>query len=339
MIFNNIFFLGLFIFIPLILFFYLKRKTKNNFSIPVSFFNLAKKEMQVSFFKKYFLLFLRIIILSILIIIIARPQLESLIISKNYKWVDIVLALDVSLSMLAEDMYPNRMEVAKNTILNFIDKLREGDRLSLVIFSWRPFTNVPLTSDFSTIKTFASFLSTDLINQNIIWLNWTWIWSAIIYSADKFQEESDRERVLILMTDWESNRWASPISATKLAVQNDVKIYTIWIWKKEWAPVPFVTQDWKREFILNFDWSLFLTKFDESSLEEIAVLSWWKYFHADKERVLNDIFSEIYSLEKRDVLIKNKSLKEDIYLYFAVFAFFLFLSEAVLSLTILRKKY
>lgn len=338
MIFNNPFFFGLLIFIPLIVFLYFKKKD-TNVSIPVSFFRLAKKKMQISPFKKYLLFFIRILILIILIIIIARPQFESLIVSKKYEWVDIVLALDVSLSMLAEDMRPNRMEVAKDTIINFIGKLREWDRMSLVIFSWRPFTNVPLTSDFSTLKTFSSFLSTELINQNIIWLNWTWIWSAIVYSSDKFQEESDRERVLILMTDWESNRWVDPISATKLATDNNVKIYTIWIWKKEWAPVPFETQDWKREFILNFDWSLFLTKFDERSLQEIAEISWWKYFHADSGKVLSDIFNEIYSLEKRDILIENKSLREDIYLYFAFLALFLFLLENTLFLTIFRKRY
>lgn len=339
MIFNNPFFLGLLVFIPIILFFYLKKSKINNFAIPVSFFYLAKKHMKSSFLKKYFLFFLRILTLIILIFIIARPQFQSVKIAKKYSWIDIVLAFDVSLSMLAEDMKPNRMQVAKNTIITFINKLREGDRMSLVIFSGRPFTNVPLTSDFSTLKTFASFLSTKLINQNIIWLNWTWIWSAIIYSSDKFEEKSERERVLILMTDWESNRWVEPISATQFAIEKNIKIYTIWIWKKEWAPVPFETQAWKREFILNFDGSLFLTKFDEKTLKKIAKISWWKYFHADNKKTLNDIFSEIYSLEKKDILIEKKYLKEDVFIWLAILALLLFSIENILFLTILKKKY
>lgn len=354
---DKIFFL-LFLIIPVILFLYFKKN--KNFEInewiwiKISFFNSAKKffwpkknnskiknflENFFYNFKKFYSIILKILVLILLIFVIAKPQLQNISVERKYSWIDVVLAVDVSLSMLAEDMKPNRITVAKNTILDFIDWLRLWDRMSLVIFSWRPFTNIPLTWDLNILSDFTEFLSTDLINQNVIWLNWTWIWDALLYSIDKFWKNNDREKIIILMTDWESNRWMSPSEPTKLAIDEKIKVYTIWIWKREWAEIPLVLQNWEKWFIKNLDWSKFLTSLDERTMIQIAQNTWWKYFYSDKKDTLEEIFKEIYSLEKKDVIFENKKTFKDCFYYFAFFAFFLFCLESVLSLTFFRKKY
>lgn len=348
MLFQDKIFFALFLIIFLILFFYFKKNIwDEKISLKVSFFEDAKKffwpknsyEKIFYFLKKNFLFLLKIFSLIFLIFILAKPQIQNISVEKKYSWIDVVLAVDTSLSMLAEDMKPNRMTAAKNTILDFIDWLRLWDRMSLVIFSWRPFTNIPLTWDLQILRDFTEFLSTDLINQNVIWLNWTWIWDALLYSIDKFWEENSREKIIILMTDWESNRWIWPSNPTKLAVDENIKVYTIWIWKIDWAEIPVVLQSWKKWFIKNPDWSKFLTSLDEHTMIQIAQETWWKYFHSDSENTLEEVFDEIYNLEKKEIVFENKETFEDIFYYFAIFAFLFFILEFFLNLTYLKRKF
>ena len=287
--------------------FYLYKFKKNKWlSIPVSCFSIMKKNMKSSFIKTNILIFLRISALLLLVVAISRPIVSNIQLEKTYKWVDIVLAFDTSLSMLAEDMKPNRITVAKNTVESFVSKLRKGDRFSIVVFSWRPFTYVPLSSDIDIIKTFVSYISTNLINQNIIGLNWTWIWNAILSSIAKFDDTIWRQKIVILMTDWESNRWVSPISAAKLAKEKSVKIYAIWIWEKDWSIVPYITKDWNKEYIKNPDWSLYLTYLDEDPLRMISMQTNWKYYWANSKNLLEDIFDKIYDLEVWDIKMSQK---------------------------------
>jgi len=348
MIFQDKIFFALFLIIFLILFFYFKKNVwdKKN-SLKVWFFSDAKKffwpktklEKFFYFLKKNFLFFLKFFSLIFLIFILAKPQIQNISVERKYSWIDVVLAVDTSLSMLAEDMKPNRMTAAKNTILDFIDWLRLWDRMSLVVFSGRPFTDIPLTWDLKILKDFAGHLSTDLINQNVIWLNWTWIWDALLYSIDKFWKKNNREKIMILMTDWESNRWINVSDPTKLAVDENIKVYTIWIWKIEWAEIPVVLQSWKKWFIKNPDWSKFLTSLDEHTMIQIAQKTWWKYFHSDSKDTLEKVFKEIYSLEKKDIIFKDKITYQDIFYNFAIFAFLFFWLEFFLSLIYFKRKF
>jgi len=348
---DKIFFL-LFIIIFFLIFIIFKKNNwvNQDFWIKVWFFADAKKffwpknnlEKFFYFFKKNILMILKIFIIFFLILVLAKPQLQNVSVEKKYSWIDIVLAVDVSLSMLAEDMKPNRITVAKKTILEFIDWLRLWDRMSLVIFSWRPFTDIPLTWDLKILRNFAENLSTDLINQNVIWLNWTGIWDALLYSSDRFEKKwlwKKREKIMILMTDWESNRWIQPYLPIKLAIKNWIKVYTIWVWKREWSEIPLILQDWSKWYIKNPDWSLYLTSLDEDVLIKISEKTWWKYFYAANWDTLEQVFKQIYSLEKKDIIFENKKTFTDVFQNFAIFAFILFLLEFFLSLTSFRKKY
>lgn len=348
MLFQDKIFFVLFLIIFLILFFYFKKDFwDKKISVKVWFFSDAKKffwpktrlEKIFYFLKKNFLFLLKIFSLIFLIFILAKPQIQNLFVERKYSWIDVVLAVDTSLSMLAEDIKPNRMTAARNTILKFIDWLRLWDRMSLVVFSWRPFTDIPLTWDLKILKEFAGHLSTDLINQNVIWLNWTWLWDALLYSVDKFWKKNNREKVLILMTDWESNRWIDPYEATKLAVDKNVKVYTIWVWRIEWAEIPIILQSWKTWFIKNPDWSKYLTSLDEHTLIQIAQKTWWKYFHTASKDTLDQVFKEIYSLEKKEIIFKDKKTYQDDFYIFAILAFLFFWTEFFLSLTYLKRKF
>ena len=323
--------------ILLLLVYIYKLKKSKWLSINVSHFDLMRNSMKSSFLNKYLLLIIRLTILFLLIIVMAGPYYKNIVLEKEHKWVDIVLALDVSLSMLAEDMDPNRITVAKNTINDFIWKLRKWDRLSLIVFSWRAFTYFPLTWDFSIVKDLISYISINLINQNIIWLNWTWIWNAILSSISKF-DNMQRQKVIILMTDWESNRGIDPKSAVKLAYDKKIKIYTVWMWKKEGAVVPFVTQAWERIHIKNPDDSLYLTYLDEWSLKNVAEKTWWKYFLADSKFLLKRVFDEIYDLEKWSILLNEKIDQKESYLTFLQLAFLLLLLEIILSISLFKRK-
>ena len=318
---------------------YLYKFKKNKWlSISVSCFELMKKNMKSSYIKRNILFFFKISVLILLIVAISRPIQNNTQLEKKLKWVDIVLAFDTSLSMLAEDMKPNRITVAKNTVEGFISKLRPWDRFSLVVFSWRAFTYVPLSLDMNIIKTFVSYISTNLINQNIIGLNWTWIWNAILSSIAKFDDTPWRQKIIILMTDWESNRWISPISSAKLAEEMWIKIYSIWIWEKDWSIVPYLTQDWEKEHIKNPDWSLYLTFLDEDPLRMISMQTNWKYFWANSKNLLEDVFDKIYELEVWEIEISQKIKQKERYFDFLLLAFLLYFLESILYLSLFRKK-
>ena len=140
------------------------------------------------------------------------------------------------------------------------------------------------------------------------------------------------------MTDWENNRWVDPASVTGLISDNWIKVFTVWIWKKEWAIVPYTTMAWDKEFIKNPDWSNYLTYLDEDSLRKVAYNTWWQYFLAESEKIFNEIFELIHLLEKKEIKISKKLKKSEIFHALSLTAMILFSLEVILSLTVLRKR-
>jgi len=172
---NKIYFL-LLILLPIIWYLFYKKEKK---WIKFLFLSDAKKVFWKNNWKSFAKIFLLIAILVNFIIIFANPNTTNVSQKIQKNGIDIVLALDISWSMDAEDLKPNRIEAAKNVISNFIWKLKT-DRLWLVVFAWKPFTSIPLTFDYNILKETIDNLSTKNINQNQRWLNWTAIWDAIL---------------------------------------------------------------------------------------------------------------------------------------------------------------
>ncbi len=274
--FNSPYFLML---IPLIIFLFYKMSNRAGIKIPGV--NPLKKFKTKS--KKYLLGKLLILASLILMVIaLARPQItsENKIIKKN--GIDIVIALDLSNSMLTRDFKPNRLETAKALLNNFIDK-RPNDRLSLVVFGGDAYTKVPLTFDHNVVKDITSKISTEDITSNTS----TAIGMGLGISLNRLKDSTAKSKVIILITDGENNSGEmSPIGASNIAKELGIKIYTIGIGAKE-LPYGFGT-------IKN-------TELDENLLKEIASITHGEYFRASNEKELKTILDKIDELEKSKI--------------------------------------
>ncbi len=246
-----------------------------------------------------------------LTIALARPQKisEEKKITKN--GIDILVALDVSESMLAEDLKPNRMEAAKKYIDGFVKNLKT-DRVGLEVFAGKPFTQSPMSFDYNVIRYYLSEISTDTINQRYRGLNGTAIGDAIVAAINRFKNGKERTKVLILLTDGEDNvSVVDPLFAAEHARSKGIKIYTIGLGKKEGLPLKVTDAFGNVTYARNPDGSLYKTKFDEKTLKNIAQVSGGKYFYAGSNDALQKSFETINSLEKTEYEAETTVHKED----------------------------
>jgi len=300
-------------FILIIMFFF----TKKNY-LEFAFFEDIKKIFWINNYIFYVNIFLLFLLLSIFSIIISNPNLKNDIQKINKKWIDIALVFDLSYSMIAEDIKPNRLEVAKKVIFDFAKKL-QTDRIWLVVFSWKPFTSIPLTFDYNFVSEFVKNIDIHTINQDYHHLQWTAIWDSLLYWAALF-DDSDREKVIVLLTDWEANRWIEPIQALKFIKDKNIKIHTVWIW---WYEDTYVTIDniyWKQKIAI---WWI-----DENILKIIAWSTDWLYYRASDVESFNKLFEELKLLDKKDLEIDKFVIYKPIYKPFwyilsIIFSFFL----------------
>ena len=261
------------------------------------------------FFINIFLIFLIIMTFSLLV---ANPMIKNKQTENIKNWIDIAIVLDLSYSMLAEDIKPNRLEVAKEVISNFTSSIKT-DRVGLVLFSWTPFTWVPLTFDYEFITNYIKDISIKTINQNYWHLQWTAIWDGLLYWANLFNDNEKREKVIILFTDWEANRWIDPLEAIKYVNTKNIKVYTVWIWWNKDTYVNFKTIYWNQKVEV---WWI-----DEENLKAIANLTGGKYYKANTTETFKDIFNKLDLLSKNWVKVKvyeylTPYYKEFIYILF-----------------------
>lgn len=274
----------------------------------------------------YFLIFL-ILLCFIFIFSNMVSQSEKEEIKKN--GIDINIVLDVSYSMLASDLKPNRLEVSKDIISKFIKELKT-DRVWLTVFAWKPFVSLPLNFAYKVTEKIISKISVDTINQKNFHMQWTAIWDALLLAWESFDKEDNREKVIILLTDWEANKWLNPTVASKYLSSNfkdKIKIYTIWIW---WIGESYI------ELKNDFWWidRLKVWWLDEVTLKEIARIWSWKYFRATNKNSLKNIFDSIAKLEKKEIDSKVFTINTEKNIIFIYILLFLF---SVLVWVILRK--
>jgi Ca-activated chloride channel homolog len=232
--------------------------------------------------------------------------------------IDIVIALDISKSMEANDLKPNRISAAKQVIGDFVEEIW-SDRLWLVVFAGKPYSSIPLTYDYRLISEVVNNLSTDTLNQNISGLDGTAIWDALLLSStileweisqEEINEENSREKIIILLTDWDANRWVDPILAVEALKTQSIKTYTIWVGSEEWWTITI--QNWP------FTQTQQIAPLNESTLREIASISNWKFFRATDNNSLEDIFLEISKLETTEIeteIEKNYTTAYEPFLY------------------------
>ena len=302
---NKIYFLLLIPLIGFVIYIFFKKKNKIKFS----FYEDIKKVYKHSNTYYYIFYVLLILIIIFYTIILANPNKTNTTEKVNKNWVDIVLAFDISYSMEATDLQPTRMDVARNVISSFLWNLKT-DRVWIVVFSWKPFTSIPLTFDYNFLKDYVASLSPKTINQNNMNLQWTAIWDAMVMGSYLYDNKSkDREKVMIIVTDWEANKWLDPTTALKLLKDKKIKAYTVWIWWLE-KTYTYVTDQFWNQLKAEIWWV------DETTLKNIASETWWKYYRATSQTVFKEIFDEINKLEKKDIQVETKKVYDTRYEWF-----------------------
>lgn len=280
-------------FVFLILFFILKNKW-NKSQITWDLFKIFKKNTKI----KYVNIFLITIILSVFTMLLANPSSINTSQIEKKNGIDIEILFDISYSMKAEDLSPNRLEIAKDTLVNFISQI-SSDRVGLTIFAGKPFTSVPLTFDYNFLKDYIKNIDVDTINQAYTYLQGTAMWDALLMWINAFDKNNNREKVIILITDWEANKWIPPLQAVKLARDKNIKVYTIWIWWEKDSFVYLVDNIWRKTKV-EIWWV------DEKTLKSIAGITNASYFRATDNESLKNIFKELWKLNKTDIEIKKQ---------------------------------
>jgi Ca-activated chloride channel family protein len=270
---------------------------------------------------------LRIIIFVLLVIVLARPQSSSTNRTVTTEGIDIVISLDISTSMLAEDFKPNRLEAAKKTALEFIDA-RINDRIGLVVFAGQSFTQCPITFDHAVLKNlFQSIKSADKMSIE----DGTAIGMGLATAVDRLKDSRAKSKVIILLTDGVNNTGiVSPLTAADIAKAFNIRVYTIGVGTRGKAPYPVMTPFGKQ--YMNVD-----VEIDESVLKQIAETTGGKYFRATGNKALENIYKEIDKLEKTKIDEAVFTRKTEEYYPFALAAAFLLLLDLLLRFVYLRK--
>lgn len=268
---------------------------------------------------------LRMIAFALLVIVMARPQIHSKQRKVNVEGIDIILALDVSGSMRARDLKPDRLEASKKVAKTFIDS-RENDRIGLVVFSGEAFTQCPLTTDHSVLKNLFEPIKSGMIEDG------TAIGDGLATAINRIKDSKAISRVIILLTDGVQNSGnIDPISAAEIAKTYGIRVYTIGAGSKGTAPMPVQTP--YGEQIMNVEVNI-----DEDILKKVANITDAQYFRATDNQSLEDIYLEIDQLEKSKVDVNIFQNKSEEFHYFAVAALLVLLLELLLRLTIFRIK-
>ncbi|MCO5248481.1 MAG: VWA domain-containing protein [Chitinophagales bacterium] len=260
--------------------------------------------------------FLRVIAIIILVIALARPQRQVGNVPLSVEGIDIMLSLDISGSMLARDFKPDRLQAAIKVANDFIEK-RTNDRIGLVIFAAESFTQCPLTTDHNVLNTLLSNINIDMLQDG------TAIGMGLATAVSRLKNSEVKNRIVILMTDGENNTgYIDPITAMEMAKSEHVKVYTIGIGKKGVAPFPF-----KDSFTGKTVYRDVEVNIDEELLNKIAKETGGKYYRAENNRELNQIYEDINHLEKSKIKVNAFVPKEELYFPFILAGLFLLIFE------------
>jgi Ca-activated chloride channel homolog len=267
---------------------------------------------------------LRLLAIALLIVAFARPQAISTKQNVHIEGIDIVMSIDVSGSMLARDFKPDRLEAAKEVAGEFITK-RPNDRVGLVIFSGEAFTQVPLTTDHTMISNMFSEVHSGMIEDG------TAIGDGLATAVSRLQDSDAISKVIILITDGVNNSGSvDPISAAEMAKMFGIRVYTIGIGSMGTAPYPVQTP-------FGIQLQQMKVQIDEELLEKIAGMTGGRYFRADNNKKLREIYKEIDSLEKSKIDVQEFRKKHEAFLPFALLAFIFFTIEIILRYLVFKR--
>lgn len=266
---------------------------------------------------------LRSLAIISLVLALARPQSSLSWQNSTTQGIDIIIASDISGSMLAEDFQPNRLEAGKNIAINFIEN-RPDDRIGLVIFSGEAFTQCPLTIDHSVLINLYKDINYGMINDG------TAIGMGLAIAVNRLKNSDAKSKVIILLTDGSNNMGAiPPLTAAEIAKKFDIRVYTVGIGTKGFAPYPVKTA-------MGVQYQKMPVDVDEVTLGKIANITGGKYFRATDNETLKRIYEQIDKLEKAKIDVTQYHKKTELFLPFAIAALLLLITEFLLRNTILK---
>jgi Ca-activated chloride channel family protein len=303
-------------------FYFAYKKNYAAFSISNSYGLVAQESWRVKALP--LLPILRFLALTCILLAFARPQSQAIDQKSNTMGIDLIISMDVSSSMLAQDFNPNRLEVAKNVASQFIAQ-HPNDRIGLVIYGSESFTQVPLTNDHKIVQSQLAKIQYGLLEDG------TAIGMGLGTAVNRLKDSEAKSKVIILITDGVNNSGIiDPITATETAIQMGIKVYTIGIGTQGEAYMPYTLPDGSTEY------ANFPVNIDEKLLNEIANTTGGKFFRATNKSALENIYNEIDAMEKtRLQSLQNIEIKELFY-PLAVLAILLVFIENLLKFTILR---
>ena len=268
---------------------------------------------------------LRAAAFALLVVALARPQDVEQNVRTNTEGLDIMLAIDVSGSMLARDFKPDRITAAKEVAGSFIAD-RYGDRIGLVAFAGEAFTQSPLTTDQSTLQTLLARIRSGLIEDG------TAIGNGLATAINRLRESEAKSKVIILLTDGVNNRGEiAPLTAAEIAKAQGIRVYTIGVGTEGMAPYPAIDMFGNITFVNQ------KVEIDEKTLTAISDMTGGKYFRATDKAKLKAIYDEINQLEKSKVEVTEHVSYHELYLAWVLAALGLLLAEFLLANLVLKR--
>jgi len=328
--FNNITFaypelLGLFILVPVMLYWYVNRYNRQQATLKVSSFAVIRKSSSWKNVFRHAPFVIRLLAVCCIVIAIARPQTRNDQELKNGQGIDIILCLDVSGSMITEDLLPNRLEASKQVAADFVD-MRPTDRIGVVIFSGEGFTLVPLTTDKAVLK------SQILSIQKGMLADGTAIGDGLGVSVDRLKGVKTKSKVIVLLTDGEDQGGRiDPLVGKELAKSYGIRVYTIGVGTEGYAPAPESDGQGGTRMTRQ------KVNIDEKLLRMIAQETGGLYFRARDNESLKRIYTEIDKLEKSRIEVTALKRYTERFFPFALAAAALLLLEVILRYTLFKK--
>ena len=272
---------------------------------------------------------LRILAFAMIVFVLARPQTQNSWKNKTIEGIDIMLAMDVSTSMLAEDLKPNRIEAAKQVAAEFISG-RPNDIIGLSIFAGEAFTQCPMTIDHASLLNLLHNVRTDIAARGLI-EDGTAIGMGLANAVSRLKDSKAKSKVVILLTDGSNNRGdISPMTAAEIAKSLGIRVYTIGVGTNKVAPYPMPVAG-------GVQYVNIPVEIDNQTLSEIAAATEGDFYRATNTKELRKIYQEIDQLEKSKLDVKQFSKKYEAFQPFAIIAVLVLLLEILLRITIFRR--
>ncbi|MDR0790810.1 MAG: VWA domain-containing protein [Bacteroidales bacterium] len=330
MMFNNLSFLNpqylfLLLAVPLLVLWYCyfnrRRKTPVTYSQISAFGKRKTWRIRLRFIPDV----LRLLVIILLIIAIARPQSYWSRTQKDKEGIDIVLAMDISSSMLAEDFKPNRLEAAKAVAKDFVEK-RQDDNIGIIAFAGESYTQCPPTIDHIVVQELLGKLTTGQIDDG------TAIGDGLATAVNRIKDSKTKSKAIILLTDGMNNLGSiDPLMAAEIAKKFNIRVYTIGVGNNGLAPFPYDTPFGKQYQYVE-------VKIDEKLLKEIAKETNGKYFRSTNKKSLQTIFGDIDKMEKTVIDTTLFEQKDELGIFIIAIALLLFISEELLRKTLFNTK-